>query len=52
MKAVCVFGSSSESIDKEYLDSAEHLGKSLPNAEKPLCSAADGTGSWALSQGV
>ena len=29
MKAVCVFGSSSESIDKEYLDSAEHLGKTL-----------------------
>lgn len=29
MKTVCVFGSSSESIDREFLDSAEHLGSSL-----------------------
>ena len=29
IQTVCVFGSSSESIDKEYLDSAEHLGKTL-----------------------
>jgi uncharacterized protein (TIGR00730 family) len=26
---ICVFGSSSEKIDRDYLDSAEHLGKSL-----------------------
>lgn len=26
---ICVFGSSSEKIDKEYLDSAERLGKSM-----------------------
>lgn len=26
---ICIFGSSSESIDKSYLESAEHLGKAL-----------------------
>lgn len=26
---ICVFGSSSERIDKEFLDSAEHLGKTI-----------------------
>lgn len=26
---ICVFGASSEQIDKEYIDTAEHLGKSL-----------------------
>ena len=34
VKTVCVFGSSSESIEKEYLDSAERLGKAL--AERGL----------------
>ena len=29
---ICVFGSSSEQIDKIYLESAEHLGKKI--AEK------------------
>lgn len=29
MKTICVFGSSSEQIDKTYLGSAEHLGSSL-----------------------
>lgn len=29
MKTICVFGSSSEQIDKTYLESAEHLGGSL-----------------------
>ena len=32
MQTICVFGSSSESIDREFLDSAEHLGQTL--AEK------------------
>lgn len=32
MQTICVFGSSSESIDRDFLDSAEHLGGSL--AEK------------------
>lgn len=31
MSTICVFGSSSEIIDKEYLRSAEHLGQSLAN---------------------
>ena len=29
MKNICVFGSSSESIDREFLDSAESLGRAL-----------------------
>ena len=29
MKTICVFGSSSEQIDKTYLESAEHLGAAL-----------------------
>lgn len=29
MRYICVFGASSEKIDKTYLDSAEHLGSSL-----------------------
>ena len=36
MQTVCVFGSSSESIDKEYLDSAEHLGKTLAEQGKTV----------------
>lgn len=26
---ICVFGASSEQIDREYIDTAEHLGKAL-----------------------
>lgn len=29
MQTICVFGSSSESIEKDFLDSAEHLGATL-----------------------
>ena len=36
IQTVCVFGSSSESIDKEYLDSAEHLGKTLAEHENSI----------------
>ena len=36
IQTVCVFGSSSESIDKEYLDSAEHLGKTLAEHENSV----------------
>ena len=44
MQTICVFGSSSESIDKEYLDSAEHLGKTLAeNVLKEMVKAGQNT---------
>ena len=36
MQTVCVFGSSSESIEKEFLDSAEHLGRTLARRGKKV----------------
>lgn len=36
MQTICVFGSSSESIDKEFLDSAEHLGHTLAKNGKAV----------------
>ena len=36
MQTICVFGSSSESIDREFLDSAEHLGQTLAEKGKTV----------------
>ena len=38
MQTICVFGSSSESIDREFLDSAEHLGQTLAEKARRFCS--------------
>lgn len=38
---ICVFGSSSEQIDKIYLESAEHLGKRLPKRATTLFSVRE-----------
>ena len=53
MSTVCVFGSSSESIDKAYLDSAEHLGESLAKRKIKLIFGAGKYGVMgAVSRGV
>lgn len=44
---ICVFGSSSEQIDKIYLESAEHLGKRLPKTATTLFSVRENTVLWA-----
>ena len=53
MNTVCVFGSSSESIDRAYLDSAEHLGESLAKKKIKLIFGAGKYGIMgAVSRGV
>ena len=53
MSTVCVFGSSSESIDKAYLDSAESLGESLAKRKIKLIFGAGKYGVMgSVSRGV
>lgn len=42
---ICVFGSSSENINKEFLDSAEHLGFSIA---KRNCGVVFGAGKYGV----
>ena len=44
---ICVFGSSSEQIDKIYLESAEHLGKKIAEKATTLFSVRENTVLWA-----
>lgn len=53
MKTICVFGSSSESIDRDYLDSAEHLGAELARRGHPVITGAGKYGVMgAVARGV
>lgn len=53
MQKVCVFGSSSESINKDFLDSAEHLGKALAKRGKTVVFGAGRYGIMgAVARGV
>ena len=53
MSTICVFGSSSERIDRAYLDSAEHLGESLAKRKIKLIFGAGKYGVMgAVSRGV
>lgn len=53
MSTICVFGSSSERINRAYLDSAEHLGESLAKRKIKLIFGAGKYGVMgAVSRGV
>ena len=43
---ICVFGSSSDLIDREFLDSAEKLGSELAKKGTASCSVQENSALW------